>query len=124
MIDLTAKQRRRVLRFSKESPTVVLDAISETRKGIELAAIQLPDEYFEDGDRSQCVELAFLADHERQFKLWMREQNDPTFTDAQVIKLFMSSKFPNPAPVWNTKTKKYDVPWPKWVNEINKFLGK
>jgi hypothetical protein len=109
---------------SRENPTIILNGIGETRKGLELRAIELPDGYFEDGDRSHCVELAFLADHERQFKLWMREQNDPTFTDKQVTKLFMSSKFPNPAPIWNPKTQKYDVPWPKWVNEINKFLGK
>lgn len=111
MINLTPKQKRAILRTARDKPTVILDAINETRKGIKLAAIELPNKYFEDGDRSQCVKLAFLSDHERQFKLWVRGKCAPTFTDEQVIKLFMSSKFPNPVPIWNIETKRYDVPY-------------
>jgi len=113
-------KQRQVLRLAKENPTIILDAISETRKGIELRGIQLPEEYL----RSQCVELAMLADHERQFKLWIRGKNDPTFTDEQVIKLFVASKFPNPAPIWNPKTQQYNVFWNEWKNEVDKFFRK
>lgn len=124
MIDLNPKQKRAILRTARDNPTIVLNAIGETRKGVKLAAIELPSGYFEDGNRGMCVELAFLNDHERQFKLWVREQNDPRFTDKQVTQLFMSSKFPNPIPVWNTKTKRYDVAWQKWFDKIYKFLRK